>query len=76
MSVIAVSVAGSVYSGGYTIGCSALDRQVISMIQLEVTEKERKLIEYLRALPYGEVTVIMHNGEPDRVEKVKEKVKL
>ena len=39
-------------------------------------DKERKLIEYLRNLPFGEVTVIMHNGEPDRVENIKEKVKL
>lgn len=46
------------------------------MVQLEVTEKERKLIEYLRGIPFGEALVIMHNGEPDRVEKAKEKVKL
>ncbi len=43
---------------------------------MELTEKERKLIEYLRKIPFGEVLVIMHQGEPDRIEKIKEKVKL
>ena len=43
---------------------------------MELTEKERKLIEYLRKIPFGEVTIIMHEGRPERIEKVKEKVKL
>ncbi len=43
---------------------------------MELTEKERKLIEYLRKIPFGEVLVIMHDGEPVRVEKALEKVKL
>ncbi len=46
------------------------------MAELVLTEKERKLIEYLRTLPFGEATVVMHNGQPDRVEKVTEKIKL
>ena len=43
---------------------------------LELTDKERKLIEYLRNIPFGEATVIMHEGQPVRVEKALEKTKL
>ncbi len=43
---------------------------------MELSDKERKLIEYLRKIPFGEVTVVMHDGEPVRLEEIKEKVKL
>ena len=43
---------------------------------MELSDKEKSLIEELRKVPFGEVLVIMHNGQPDRIEKVKEKVKL
>ena len=46
------------------------------MIQLEVTEKERKLIEYLRKIPYGEVTIFLHDSEPVKIEIAKEKIQL
>ncbi len=46
------------------------------MIQLEVTEKERKLIERLRKIPYGDITIVMHQGKPVRILKGVEKEEL
>ena len=43
---------------------------------MEVSEKERHLIEELRQVPFGRVEVIMVQGQPDRLEKIKESVKL
>lgn len=39
-------------------------------------EKERKLIEYIRQLGFGEVTIKVQDGLPVMIEKAKEKVKL
>ncbi len=47
---------------------------------MELTEKERKLIEEIRKLPYGQTHVVVYNenGQPSRIEieKIKESVKL
>jgi len=49
-------------------------------MEIEVTEKEKKLIEEIRKLPYGQTHLIVFNekNQPLRIEieKVKESVKL
>lgn len=41
-----------------------------------VCAKEQRLLEELRKVQYGMVEVIMANGLPERIEKVKESIKL
>ena len=45
-------------------------------INYKLTEKEKKLIELLRSIQYGEFMVYIQNGNPERVERIKESVKL
>ena len=40
-----------------------------------VTDKEEKLIEEIRKIPFGQVVVYMQEGQPVRIE-IKESVKL
>ena len=39
------------------------------MVTVVVSEKEKSLLEKLRKIPFGEVTIIMHEGKPQRIEK-------
>ena len=39
-------------------------------------EKEKKLLEFIQELQYGEVTIKVQDGLPVMIEKVTEKVKL
>lgn len=39
-------------------------------------EKEKRLIEFIRQLRYGEITIKVQDGLPVMVEKAMEKVKL
>lgn len=41
-----------------------------------LSEKERNLIEALRAIPYGEVIIFIQDSQPVRIERVKESIKL
>ena len=43
---------------------------------LIVSDKERNLLNLLRQIPYGEVVIVMHDGQPDRIERGIEKKKL
>jgi hypothetical protein len=45
-------------------------------ITIEVSEKEKRLIEEIRNYPYSEMNVIVLNKEPIRIEKIVESVKL
>ncbi len=45
-------------------------------VALLVTEKEKRLIEELRKIKYGHCTVIMVDGQPARIEKPLEEIKL
>ncbi len=45
-------------------------------VNVRLTPKEARLIEELRKTPFGEMVVIMHEGQPRRIERVKEKVQL
>lgn len=42
----------------------------------ELHEKEEKLIEFIRQLRYGELTIKVQDGLPVMVERATEKVKL
>jgi len=41
-----------------------------------IHEKENKLLEFIRELQFGEVTIKVQDGLPVMVEKAREKVKL
>ena len=41
-----------------------------------VSNKERKLIELLRETQYGHLEIHLEQGQPVRVEKIKESIKL
>ena len=43
---------------------------------MDLTEKERKLIELLRQIAYGQVVIFLENKQPVRIEMIKESVKL
>ena len=41
-----------------------------------LTQKERSLIIALRRISFGKATVVMQDGQPDRVEEIRETFKL
>lgn len=41
-----------------------------------LTEKEKKLIQLLREIRFGEVHLYMADGQPVRIEEVKKSIKL
>jgi len=43
---------------------------------MDVTSQEKSLIEYMREFGYGDITVIIQNGQPIRIERIKESIKL
>ena len=45
-------------------------------ILLEITEKDKKILETIRNLDYGEVRVVVTGGVPTRIEEVKKSIKL
>jgi hypothetical protein len=42
----------------------------------ELSEREKKIIEIIRGSEYGELKIIVQNGEPVRVEAVTKSIKL
>ncbi len=42
----------------------------------KLSDKEQKLLELLRKTRYGQVVIFMEDGEPVRIERIKESVKL
>lgn len=42
----------------------------------EISERENKLINLIRQTSFGEVKIIIQDGEPIRVEEVKKSIKL
>lgn len=43
---------------------------------IEITEKEKKLIELIRELCFGKISVIIQDGQPIRVEELVKSIKL
>ncbi|RPI49402.1 MAG: DUF2292 domain-containing protein [Deltaproteobacteria bacterium] len=39
------------------------------MVENNLSDKEKKLIEFLRKIPFGKLTVFMQNGQPVRIEE-------
>lgn len=46
------------------------------MFRILLTEKEKKLIELLRKIRFGEIHLYMADGQPVRIEEVKKSIKL
>lgn len=42
----------------------------------QVTEREKRLIDLIRELGYGEIRIVVQNSEPVRIEEVKKSIKL
>lgn len=42
----------------------------------ELHEKEKRLLEFIRQLKYGELVIKVQDGLPQMIEKATEKVKL
>ena len=45
-------------------------------IDFKITDRERKLIEIIRSTEFGELTIIVQNKEPIRVQELKKSIKL
>ena len=43
---------------------------------MHFTEQERRLIEVLRDLDYGELRIVVRNGTPVHAEEIKKSIKL
>lgn len=41
-----------------------------------LTEKEKRLIEILREIKYGEIVILVQDRQPVRIEEVKKSIKL
>ncbi len=41
-----------------------------------ITEKEKRLIEELRKIKYGEVVIVQREGQPVEIDQIKEKIRL
>lgn len=46
------------------------------MEEKELHEKERRLLEFIRQLRYGELIIKVQDGLPQMIERATEKVKL
>jgi len=46
------------------------------MAEIKLTEKEKRLVEALRQIAHGQVTVFLQDGQPVRIERIKESIKL
>ena len=46
------------------------------ILQENITEKEKKILETIRNLDYGEVRVVVTGGVPTRIEEIKKSIKL
>ena len=43
---------------------------------ITVSDKEQRLLEELRKVPHGYVEILMVDGQPKRIEKIKESIQL
>lgn len=53
------------------MGVSILNKE-----SMQVNEKEKKLIELIRSIEYGDLKIIVQNKYPIRVEEIKKSIKL
>jgi hypothetical protein len=45
-------------------------------VTLECDEKEKKIIELIRKMGFGEIRIIIQEGGPIRIEEIKKSIKL
>ena len=45
-------------------------------VNVSLTPKEVRLIEELRKTPFGEILIIMQDGQPWRIERVRASIRL
>lgn len=43
---------------------------------LQLSDEEKKIIELLRSIYYGELRIIVNNSKPVRVEEIKKSIQL
>ncbi|MFZ7103929.1 MAG: DUF2292 domain-containing protein [Peptococcaceae bacterium] len=43
---------------------------------MDLSEKEEKLIQLIRSIPYGEIKIFIQDNQPIRVEEIKKSIKL
>ncbi|NPV80723.1 MAG: DUF2292 domain-containing protein [Firmicutes bacterium] len=46
------------------------------VIVVEVTEREKILLDYLRETKYGDITITMRDGQPRRILEVRRSIDL
>jgi len=51
-------------------------KDLVLALKNRLHDKEKKLIDFIRRLKYGEVTIKVQDGLPIMIEKTTEKVKL
>ena len=44
--------------------------------ELKMTEQERKLLDIIRNLDFGDVRIVVTDGKPTRIEEIKKSIKL
>jgi hypothetical protein len=70
----------SVFGGSFQQGENAVDNadraKKTEQSERELTEKERKLIDYIRNIEYGEIHIFIQSRQPVRVEETKTSILL
>lgn len=56
-------------------GVSQLEQKQ-KVIVVEVTEREKILLDYLRETKYGDITITMRDGQPRRILEVRRSIDL
>ncbi|HHY47113.1 MAG TPA: hypothetical protein GX506_07435 [Firmicutes bacterium] len=46
------------------------------MVVMPISEQEMRLLTEIRKVEYGEATIYIRRGQPERIVKVKESIKL
>jgi len=44
--------------------------------KLEITESEKRVLEIIRSVDFGEINIIIQNNKPIRVEEIKKSIKI
>lgn len=51
-------------------------QKVTGKVMMELSEREAKVIEHLRAFAFGKIIVHQENNQPVRIEEIRENIKL
>lgn len=44
--------------------------------KVEISDRERKVLDIMRKIDYGEIRIVINNSQPVRVEEIKKSVQL